>query len=138
MAFLPIQSPFIWITLQIIAVTISGISFVAVWAMVSDAIDYQEMLTGKRNEGSVYATYSMVRKIGQGIGQALIPAAIAFLIPGLDLADAATWAPEYANSVKVMSVLFPAIGWFLMFVTYKMYPIGKKEENKMQEIIANK
>lgn len=68
--------------------------------MVSDAIDYQELQTGKRNEGSVYATYSMICKIGQGVGQALLPAMIAFLIQGLDLSNATTWLPEYPNSVK--------------------------------------
>lgn len=138
MAFLPIQSPAIWLTLQIVAVTVSCVTTIAIWAMVSDAIDYQELQTGKRNEGSVYATYSMIRKIGQGVGQALVPAMIAFLIPGLDLSNATTWLPEYANSVKIMSVLFPAVGWFLMFVTFKLYPIGKKEEDQIQEVIANK
>lgn len=137
LVFLPIQSPFVWIALQIIAVTISCVSKVAIWAMVSDAIDYQELQTGKRNEGSIYATYSMARKIGQGIGQALIPASIALLIPGLDLAEATTWLPEYANSVKALSVLFPAVGWFLMFVFFKLYPIGKKEEIELQKAIAS-
>lgn len=136
LALLPISSLVIWIALQIVAVTISCVSQVAIWAMVSDAIDYQEIQTGKRNEGSVYATYSMARKIGQGVGQALIPASIAFLIPGLDLSDATTWLPEYANSVKSLSVLFPAMGWFLMFVFFKLYPIGKKEELELQEVIT--
>lgn len=70
------------------------------------------------------------------MGQALIPASIAFLIPGLDLSDATTWLPEYANSVKSLSVLFPAMGWFLMFVFFKLYPIGKKEELELQEVIT--
>ncbi len=106
--------------------------------MVSDAIDYQELQTGKRNEGSVYATYSMICKIGQGVGQALVPAMIAFLIQGLDLSNATTWLPEYPNTVKIMSVLFLAVGWFLMFVTFKLYLISKKEEDHIQGVIANK
>lgn len=42
------------------------------WAMVSDCIDYQELRTGVRQEGVVYATYSLGRKLAQGIGAALV------------------------------------------------------------------
>ena len=35
---------------------------VLVWALVNDAIDYQELQTGKRNEGIVYSAYTFFRK----------------------------------------------------------------------------
>lgn len=106
MAFLPIKNPFVWIGLQIIANTIVCIATVAGWAMVSDAIDYQELKTGEREEGFIYATYSMIRKIGQEIGSALVPTSIAFLIPGLDVADASSWSAEYANQIKSYPLYF--------------------------------
>lgn len=42
------------------------------WAMVADCIDYQEYKTGKREEGVVYATYSLGRKLAQGVGSSLV------------------------------------------------------------------
>ena len=40
------------------------------WAMMGDAIDYQEWKTGKREESVVYALHSFFRKLAQGIGPA--------------------------------------------------------------------
>ena len=50
------------------------------WAMMGDAIDYQEWKTGKREESVVYALHSFFRKLAQGIG----PAAVIFVM-GLPL-----------------------------------------------------
>ncbi len=38
----------------------------------SDCIDYQELKTGRREEGTVYATYSLGRKLAQGFGASII------------------------------------------------------------------
>lgn len=40
--------------------------------MISDCIDYQEIRTGVRQEGVVYATYSLGRKLTQDIGATLV------------------------------------------------------------------
>ena len=42
-------------------------SILVVWAFVTDVIDYHEYLTGLREDGTVYAIYSMARKIGQAV-----------------------------------------------------------------------
>ena len=42
------------------------------WAMMGDAIDYQEWKTGKREESVVYALHSFFRKLAQGVGPALV------------------------------------------------------------------
>lgn len=46
------------------------------WALVADCIDYQEKKTGRREESSIYATYSLFRKIAQGVGAAVVSYAI--------------------------------------------------------------
>ncbi len=42
------------------------------WAMMSDAIDYDEWKNGKREEGTVYALHSFFRKLAQGIGPSMV------------------------------------------------------------------
>ena len=42
------------------------------WAMMGDAIDYQEWKTGKREESVVYALHSFFRKLAQGVGPAAV------------------------------------------------------------------
>ena len=46
------------------------------WAMMGDAIDYQEWKFGKREESVVYALHSFFRKLAQGVG----PAAVIFIM----------------------------------------------------------
>lgn len=49
-----------------------GIYSTVSWAMMGDAIDYNEWKTGNREEGIVYSLHSFFRKLAQGIGPALI------------------------------------------------------------------
>jgi GPH family glycoside/pentoside/hexuronide:cation symporter len=101
--------------------------------MVLDAFDYQVCNTGTRNEGSVYATYSMLRKVAQGFGQSFIPAAIAILIPTLDVKDALTWTAENSLAIRDMAALFPLIGYILIFICFKfIFNLDRKTVREMQ------
>ncbi len=48
-----------------------GIYSTVSWAMMGDAIDYNEWKTGNREEGVVYSLHSFFRKLAQGVGPAL-------------------------------------------------------------------
>ena len=48
-----------------------GIYSTVSWAMMGDAIDYNEWKTGKREEGIVYSLHSFFRKLAQGVGPAV-------------------------------------------------------------------
>ena len=47
-----------------------GIYSTVSWAMMGDAIDYNEWKTGRREEGVVYSLHSFFRKLAQGLGPA--------------------------------------------------------------------
>ena len=49
-----------------------GVYSTVSWAMMGDAIDYNEWKTGNREEGTVYALHSFFRKLAQGLGPALV------------------------------------------------------------------
>ena len=42
------------------------------WAMMADAIEYNEYVTGSRDEGTVYSLHSFFRKLAQGIGPSMV------------------------------------------------------------------
>ena len=42
------------------------------WALMADAIDYNEWKTGKREEGVVYSLHSFFRKLAQGVGPSIV------------------------------------------------------------------
>ena len=48
-----------------------GIYSTVSWAMMGDAIDYNEWKTGSRDEGVVYSLHSFFRKLAQGVGPAV-------------------------------------------------------------------
>ena len=49
-----------------------GIYSTVSWAMMGDAIDYNEWKFGSREEGTVYSLHSFFRKLAQGVGPSLV------------------------------------------------------------------
>ncbi len=49
-----------------------GIYTCVSWAMIGDAIDYNEWKFGTREEGTVYSIHSFFRKLAQGVGPSLV------------------------------------------------------------------
>ena len=111
-----------------------GVTFLTmeIWALVTDVIDYQELLSRKREEGTTYAFFSFTRKMGQtiaGSGSSLILDRI-----GYDISSTQTGqAPAVVQRMYSAATAIPAVVFFLMFVTLAfLYPLGKKEEEKMR------
>ncbi len=75
MIFLPItpdtKGLVIYVVCQLFNSLGLGIYSTVSWAMMGDAIDYNEWKTGKRDEGTTYALHSFFRKLAQGIGPAV-------------------------------------------------------------------
>ena len=67
----------VYIVAQLIMALGMGIYSTVSWAMMGDAIDYNEWKTGKREEGVVYSLHSFFRKLAQGIGPAVAIAIMA-------------------------------------------------------------
>ena len=61
----------IYILCQLVYSLGLGIYSTVSWAMMGDAIDYNEWKTGRREEGVVYSLHSFFRKLAQGIGPAV-------------------------------------------------------------------
>ena len=62
----------IYIVCQLIYSLGLGVYSTVSWAMMGDAIDYNEWKTGAREEGTVYSLHSFFRKLAQGMGPSLI------------------------------------------------------------------
>ena len=62
----------IYIGFQLVFSLGLGIYSTVSWAMMGDAIDYNEWKTGTREEGTVYSLHSFFRKLAQGLGPSLV------------------------------------------------------------------
>ena len=87
----------------------SGMAMVSIqmqWGLVGEAIDYNEYITGKRTEGSIYGTFNLSRRIGQTIGQGFALYGLAWI--GYD-GTAAVQGAGTIMGLKVLCVLVPAV-----------------------------
>jgi sugar (Glycoside-Pentoside-Hexuronide) transporter len=97
------------------------------WAMVSDAVDYQYLKTGRRDEGSIYAIYSLFRKVSQGVSASLIPVILVWA--GYEQSRGVNQLPTAAENIKDVSFIIIVIGAVLAAVSLLfLYNLGKKEE----------
>lgn len=99
------------------------------WAFVTDAIDYQEYLTGVREDGTVYAVYSFARKLGQAFAGGL--GGIALSVIGYN-----SVASEQSASVKegiyTIATLVPGSIYLLVtIILVFLYPLNKKKTRQL-------
>ena len=87
----------------------TGFAFVSIqmqWGLVGEAIDYNEYITGKRTEGSIYGTFNLSRRIGQTIGQGCALYGLSW-IGYQGTAEVQTAGTIFG--LKVLCVLVPAV-----------------------------
>lgn len=79
MFFMPNLTAGMYVILSFVSGLGTGLFNTIVWALVGDAIDYQEYITGERNEGTVYSSYSLARKLAQALSGGIGGFALSFL-----------------------------------------------------------
>ena len=105
------------------------------WAMVADCIDNQEIKTGVREEGVVYATYSLGRKLAQGVGSALVSSFLIFAAYNTELGDAGL-AQADGVSFKIRLILGAVylVCFIAQFVLLQfVYDLDKKKVEEMEK-----
>ncbi len=118
----------LWIYVAFLMVVNLGGGFFnfVVWAMVSDCIDFQQLQTGKREEGSVYAIYSLFRKLAQGVGASLLSFLLGFV--GYSEELGANQTLKTALAIKNLSIIMIFIGSVAMILSLALiYNLGKKD-----------
>ena len=98
------------------------------WALMSDAIDYNEWKFGTREEGTVYSLHSFFRKLAQAAGPALVLVIMGTKLIGYDedLGTLAQSAETAQNMCWLVAILY-AISGILQFVGLALvYNLDKK------------
>lgn len=107
------------------------------WSMVADCVDDQEVKTGRREEASVYATYSLARKIAQGIGASFVALCAGGV--GYDSTNVQATTAETANGLLKLSIGLPLVGFVIVFIALLfIYDLNKKKVDKNTEILREK
>ena len=80
------------------------------WGLVGESIDYNEYLTGKRSEGSIYGVFSLTRRIGQTLSASLAVLMISWFGYVAHDPSVPMVQPDSAVlGIKLMCILIPGI-----------------------------
>ena len=106
------------------------------WAMMGDAIDYNEWKYGKREEGTVYSLHSFFRKLAQGIGPSAVLLIMGWLGYNEKLGTINQSAQTASNMCWLVAVLylFSAVMQFVGLAV--IYNLDKKTLETMNEELA--
>ena len=136
MVFFPSKNPYIYMALSVVSGVGAGFYNMIVWALVGDVIDYQEYISGKREEGTVYAAYSLARKLVQAIVGSIGGFALAAI--GYQ-SGAATQTTEVAESIRMIITVIPLIGFVFGFITMKfVYNLSNKKLEEMNSELESR
>lgn len=123
--FLHVSSVTVYIVISTIGYVGFGFFNLVIWAFITDIIDDQEVRTGRREDGTIYAVYSFARKIGQalagglgGFALGLVGYNSAIQVQSKEVADGI-----YRIATLVPGILYIGVGLSLAFI----YPLGKKK-----------
>ena len=106
------------------------------WAYITDVIDYQEIQTGKREDGTVYAVYSFARKVGQ----ALAGGTGGFALSAIGyISEAVSQTEEVAERIYTMATLVPGICYFLIaLILWFVYPLNRQAVEENTKLLSEK
>lgn len=137
-----------------------GIYSTVSWAMMGDAIDYNEWKNGSREEGIVYSLHSFFRKLAQGVGPAVAVAIMTTLgyvnnayideagnyiheaIPGVpfDAIDPAAFPWDVSSKIRLLVAILYLVAGIMQFIGLGLvYNLDKKTLEQMNtELDARK
>lgn len=103
-----------------------GLFNLIIWAFVSDVIDDQEVRTGNRDDGTIYAVCSFSRKLGQAIASALGGWSLGWI--GYVEGSMSGQAESVRNGIYNIATLVPTILYVAVGVCLALiYPLSKKK-----------
>ena len=124
-----ITNPWVYVAMYTLASFFMNTFNMLIWAKITDVIDYQEVLTGKRDDGTIYGVYSFSRKIGQALAGGLGGFALTFI--GYN-SMVATQTTATTDGIYAIATLFPGACYIIVaLILMFAYPLSKKvvEEN---------
>lgn len=138
MMFIP-QNIFIYGIFYVISMALINIPMTLVWGMVSDCIDYNQYLTGRRQEGVIYGSYSFIRKIGQALSGFIAGIGLQMIgyvepINGIKQIQSATTI----FGIKFLHLGFAAVCSFIGFLSLKyIWNLDAKTRDTILDFINN-
>lgn len=103
-------------------------------AMVPDTVEYDELNSGLRREGTIYGAWVFVQQTGMALGSFAVGVMLSLIgFKGVELANA-----EVANGVRYSLALLPAVFVTIGFLLVRKYPLNATEFGRIQTVLATR
>ena len=102
------------------------------WALMADAIDYNEWKNGTKEEGTVYSLHSFFRKLAQGLG----PSAVILIMSALGYVGelGPNQSPAVAENMKWLVAALYTFSAIVMFISITfIYNLNKRKVKEMTD-----
>jgi GPH family glycoside/pentoside/hexuronide:cation symporter len=141
--FLHTTSPWVYIAMCLVNGIGNAFLFLLIWALATDAIDYNEVHKDIHDEATSYSFYSFMRKLGQSVAAILVNSALLSIGYKDNVLNADNITDATLRSMYSQSTLIPAILYILVFIILLfIYPLGKKQieelKGRKEEMLAKK
>ena len=132
--FLPLGNGMAGLAGYIVAQTFFGLGLgfytCISWALMADAIDYNEWKNGSKEDGTVYSLHSFFRKLAQGLGPSVVILIMGAL--GYDGAKGADQDFSVALNMKWLVASLYTFSAIVMFISITfIYNLNKKKVAEM-------
>ncbi len=108
-----------------------------VWAYITDVIDYQEVKTGNREDGTVYGVYSFARKIGQALAGGVSGFALSAI--GYVSEPGAVQTDSVREGIYNIATIFPGLCYVIVaLILIFAYPLSKNVVQRNGEILTER
>lgn len=134
--FLRIRTIPVFMIYLFLGMTGMGFFNMITWAFITDVIDYQEVKTGSREDGTVYAVYSFARKVGQALAGGI--GGFALTAIGY-VSEASSQTPRVAERIYTVATLIPGICYVIVFLIMQFgYPLNRRIVEENTEILKQR
>ncbi|MBB1508292.1 MFS transporter [Tessaracoccus sp. MC1756] len=129
MWIMKISNPWLFIALFFVLSIGVAMYNTLVWAVITDVLDYQEIKTGERDDGTVYAIYSWSRKLGQAAAGYVVGWAVGSIGYSSEAAQAGVQQSlETKNGIYLLFLLVPGILYLITSaIMLFWYPLGRRQ-----------
>ena len=128
-------NPYVHMIVSNFALGLASMSVYMQWGLVGEAIDYNEMVTGKRTEGSIYGTFNLFRRIGKTFSSSLGMLMLSWF--GYQGA-LAIQSDVTILGIKILSVLLPGVLILGSWAAFKfLWNVDDETRKRLAEFKSN-
>lgn len=130
-------APFDNITMALAGCVVFGLFNIAMpvtLSMLSDSVDYMDLKTGVRTDGTAYATYGLATKVGNALGGAVG----VVLLAAFGYVANQQQTVEAMNGINMVVNLIPAILYILAGLCCLFWKISDKDADEIREKIKER